>query len=75
DGTLFRKMLEDQKGPDVIARMIGLFHSLGIKTTIEGIETDQQRLEAITAGADELQGFFLKRPMAKEDLVQFVSKH
>ncbi len=75
DGTLFRKMLEDQKGPDVISHMIGLFHSLGIKATIEGIETNNQKLEAIGASADELQGFFLKRPMTKEDLVQFVSKH
>ena len=39
-----------------------LAKSLGIKTTAEGIETEQQRIIAALAGCDQLQGYLLGRP-------------
>jgi EAL domain-containing protein (putative c-di-GMP-specific phosphodiesterase class I) len=47
--------------------VVSLAKSLGIKTTAEGIETEQQRIIAALAGCDHLQGYLLGRPQALEN--------
>jgi diguanylate cyclase (GGDEF)-like protein len=47
----------------IINAMIGLGRSLGMTTTAEGIETEEQ-LEAVRGqGCDEAQGYFFSRPL------------
>jgi EAL domain-containing protein (putative c-di-GMP-specific phosphodiesterase class I) len=47
----------------IVGAMIGLGRSLGLKTTAEGIETEEQ-LEAVRQqGCDEVQGFLFSPPL------------
>ncbi len=69
DGNIFHDLTRNRTGSSAIRHLIALFKSLGIRTTIEGIETKEQKDSAIGAGADELQGYFLAMPMTKEDLL------
>ena len=54
---------------DVIVRsIVGLAHSLAIRVTAEGVETEAQRDALRQLGCDELQGYLLGRPAPAERL-------
>jgi len=57
------------KGADrtaIVRAVIGLGHALGMSTTAEGVETEEQ-LEVVRAeGCDEVQGFYFSPPLRPE---------
>jgi len=46
----------------VFANMVKLIHECGAKVIVEGIETRDEALTALEAGADFLQGYYFARP-------------
>ena len=48
--------------------MIGLARELGMKTTAEGVETEDQYRWLLEHGCTEGQGFLFSRPRQKDDL-------
>jgi diguanylate cyclase (GGDEF)-like protein len=58
----------DSKARSIFVAVVSLAKSLGISTTAEGIETEQQRLIAALSGCDQLQGYLLGRPQERERL-------
>jgi len=70
DGMLFRNLSKGPAGHDTIANLIALFSSLGVKTTVEGVESPEQEHDAIAAKADSLQGFLIKRPIPAAEILQ-----
>ena len=46
----------------IIASIVSLAHSLGMRVNAEGVETESQREALRRLGCDELQGFLLGRP-------------
>ena len=52
----------------IVSAVIRLAHELGLRVVAEGVETGGQRDILVRLGCDELQGFFLARPMAAEAL-------
>ena len=48
----------------ILKNIIQTAHDLGFKTLCEGIETEEQKLKAVEAGADLLQGYYFYRPMS-----------
>jgi diguanylate cyclase (GGDEF)-like protein len=56
-----------QSGSPVIRAIIDLARLSGLKTTAEGVETEQQRLFLTSIGCDVLQGFLLAEPMTAGD--------
>ncbi|MDA8291219.1 MAG: EAL domain-containing protein [Actinomycetota bacterium] len=60
------------EGEAFITTMVGLAHSLGMRTVAEGIEHADQRLQLTELGCDSAQGFLMSRPLgsdAASDLV------
>lgn len=54
----------DMTGNEAIVQaMINLAHAQGMKTTAEGIETNEQRAWLQALGCDELQGYLLSKPV------------
>ena len=53
-----------QGGSPVIKAIVDLARSSGLKTTAEGVETEQQRLFLTSIGCDVLQGFLLCQPLS-----------
>ncbi len=47
----------------VIRGLVATCHSLGIKTVIEGVETEEELAFAISVGIDSLQGFLFSTPL------------
>ena len=62
DRSFVNDLATDSKARSIFVAVVSLAKSLGIQTTAEGIETEQQRIIAALAGCDHLQGYFLGRP-------------
>jgi EAL domain-containing protein (putative c-di-GMP-specific phosphodiesterase class I) len=52
----------------VVDAVIRLAHSLGLRVVAEGVETVEQYATLIELDCDELQGYYLARPMTAEAL-------
>lgn len=52
----------------IVSAVIQLAHELGLRVVAEGVETKGQRDILLALHCDELQGYFLARPMAAETL-------
>ena len=52
----------------IVAAVIGLARELGMKTTAEGVETEDQYRWLLEHGCTEGQGFLFSRPRKKDDL-------
>jgi diguanylate cyclase (GGDEF)-like protein/PAS domain S-box-containing protein len=62
-------------GSAVIRAIIGLSRGLGLRVVAEGVETEAQ-LDALRAeGCDEVQGFFLSRPLEPGEFETFFRSH
>lgn len=68
DRSFVNDLATDAKARSIFVAVVSLAKSLGIKTTAEGIETEQQRIIAALAGCDHLQGYLLGRPQDLEGL-------
>ena len=56
----------------IVQAIVDLARATGLKTTAEGVETDDQKSFLRRIGCDELQGFGFSRPLAKEDADRLV---
>ncbi len=60
-------------GDSITASIIGLAHTLGLRVIAEGVEEKEQLDFLIASGCDEVQGYWLSRPLPADDLAQFLS--
>jgi diguanylate cyclase (GGDEF)-like protein/PAS domain S-box-containing protein len=68
DQSFVRDLETDKDDRAIATAVITLGHSLGMRVIAEGVETAQQ-LEILRAlGCDEMQGYFLSRPVPAEDM-------
>lgn len=75
DQSFVRDMTIDSEDAALVAAIIAMAHSLKIPVVAEGIETDEQ-LEFLTAkDCDMGQGFFIGRPQAFDDLLQWFKQN
>jgi EAL domain-containing protein (putative c-di-GMP-specific phosphodiesterase class I) len=59
----------------IVSAVIELAHALGLRVVAEGVETAGQRAILTDLGCDELQGFFLARPMPSAALLAWSAGH
>jgi EAL domain-containing protein (putative c-di-GMP-specific phosphodiesterase class I) len=57
----------------IISAVIGLGKSLGMSTTAEGIETEEQLKAVRSLGCDEVQGFLVSKPLPPEQATVWLS--
>lgn len=63
---------EDKADESIVKATINLAHSLNLKVTAEGVETDAQRQFLIKNNVDYLQGYFFSRPQSAVKLEQWI---
>jgi diguanylate cyclase (GGDEF)-like protein/PAS domain S-box-containing protein len=54
----------DAEGTAVVSAILGLAHSLGLRVTAEGVETEEQAEHLRSLGCEYAQGFLFSRPLA-----------
>jgi diguanylate cyclase (GGDEF)-like protein/PAS domain S-box-containing protein len=70
----FVSALETRSDADVIVRaVVGLGHSLGMRTCAEGVETDAQLAFLKREGCDEVQGYYFGKPMPAPEFERLYS--
>lgn len=72
DQSFIRDLRSGNDSRKIVAAIIGLAKSLGLRVLAEGVETDWQADFLRASGCDEVQGFLFGRPMAAthfEDLL------
>lgn len=68
--------LDGQSGSQAItSAIITLAHDLGMGVVAEGVETEQQLELLLSQGCDEVQGYFLARPMPAEQFKEYLVSH
>ncbi|MGZ9269018.1 MAG: putative bifunctional diguanylate cyclase/phosphodiesterase [Candidatus Binatia bacterium] len=68
DRSFIRDIRNDTHDAVIVASTISLAHNLGLIVVAEGVETKDQLVHLIAAGCDQVQGFYLQRPVAAADI-------
>ncbi|WP_407518982.1 bifunctional diguanylate cyclase/phosphodiesterase [Methylobacterium oryzisoli] len=63
DQSFVRRVPDDRDSAAIVRAIATLGSSLGIKTTAEGVETDQQSRFIADEGCDQIQGYLISRPV------------
>lgn len=63
DRSFILHLAAGPKGSALVATIISLGHSLGLKVVAEGVETEEQSRLLALLGCDEIQGFLYSRPV------------
>ena len=71
DQRLIRPLPDSARHRNLVASLIDLSRSLGVKVTAEGVETAVHAALLAEMGVDTLQGYHLARPMPLADLRAF----
>jgi len=75
DQSFIRDILTDATGARVMKALIGLGHSLDLKVTAEGVETQGQREFLEANNCDEMQGFHIGGLLAADQVGPLLASH
>jgi EAL domain-containing protein (putative c-di-GMP-specific phosphodiesterase class I) len=72
----FIKELETNSGDlSIVKAIVSLGHTLNMKVIAEGVETKQQLQQLQDNDCDEIQGYYLSRPISAENITIFVKNY
>jgi diguanylate cyclase (GGDEF)-like protein len=75
DQSFVRALAEGDEHPaSIVEAIVALGRSLGMRINAEGVETKAQAAFLVRVGCDELQGFYLGRPMPAERIASVILK-
>ena len=60
---------------ELLKSMSDMAHSIGLKTVIEGIETDAELEKISMVSPDYIQGYYFGKPMPVPEFMTFVSEY
>ncbi|MBX3670664.1 MAG: EAL domain-containing protein [Rhodocyclaceae bacterium] len=73
DRSFVQDVTTDRNDAAIVAAIIAMSHSLGLRTVAEGVETAGQLAFLRGQGCDEAQGYFLGVPMAPADFLALLA--
>ena len=74
DRSFIRDIRNDTNDAVIVASTISLAHNLGLTVVAEGVETRDQLVHLKAAGCDQVQGFYLQRPVPAAQIVPLLHK-
>jgi diguanylate cyclase (GGDEF)-like protein len=75
DQAFVRDILENKEDAGITRAIIALGHSLGLKVIAEGVETAEILAYLHAEQCDEIQGYFISRPLVAKEFVEFVAQY
>jgi diguanylate cyclase (GGDEF)-like protein/PAS domain S-box-containing protein len=72
DVSFVIRMLHDAATMTLVSTMISLAHSLGLSVVAEGVETEEQATALQGMGSDELQGYLVGMPVARDEVAELL---
>ena len=63
DRSLIRDITTDDRTVRLLEGIVSLAHDLGMRVTVEGVETEEQLALVKASGCDTIQGFLVSRPV------------
>ncbi|NMG76508.1 bifunctional diguanylate cyclase/phosphodiesterase [Aromatoleum diolicum] len=66
---------DDRNDTLLVEAIINMAHSLGLRVTAEGVETEAQHDFLRARGCDYVQGFLISRPLTADDFEAFARRH
>ncbi len=73
DKSFINDILTDADDAAITEAIIAMGHSLKLKVIAEGVETRDQLLFLDDLGCDEIQGYYLSKPLSEKDLLAFIT--
>jgi len=74
DKTFIHELPGNGEDAAIATSIIRMGHSLGLNVVAEGVETDAQRQFLQQQGCDEIQGYWLAKPMPGEQALAFIQR-
>lgn len=74
DKSIVDGITESQRDALIVRSTIDLAHSLGLKVTAEGVETNACFALLSAMGCDMAQGYLIAKPMSRQELVRFLDE-
>ncbi len=72
DKSFINDILTDPDDASITEAIIAMGHSLKLKVIAEGVETREQLVFLEDRGCDEIQGYYLSKPLSENDLAHFI---
>jgi EAL domain-containing protein (putative c-di-GMP-specific phosphodiesterase class I) len=67
DRSFIMEMTTGPEGLALVSSIISLCHSLKLKVVAEGVEAEEQFRLLRLLGCDEIQGYYVSKPLSAED--------
>ncbi|HWZ48395.1 MAG TPA: EAL domain-containing protein, partial [Herbaspirillum sp.] len=68
DRSFVRDIRNDNNDAVIVASIVSLAHNLNLKVIAEGVESKEQLMHLKIAGCDQVQGFYLQRPVPAAEI-------
>lgn len=72
DMSFVREIASNHNSRAVVASIISLAKTLSLKVIAEGVETEEQQNMLKDLGCDEIQGYYISKPLPVEDMKKLV---
>ncbi|WP_430462664.1 bifunctional diguanylate cyclase/phosphodiesterase [Thalassolituus sp. LLYu03] len=75
DRSFIHGMHADARKQTLVDTIINMGHNLGMRVIAEGVETQEDEALLISRGCDQIQGYFLSRPLPEDEFVRFLQNY
>ena len=72
DQSFILNLEKQTKGTAIVAAIISMSHSLGMKVIAEGVEKEKHMQMLLQLRCDQVQGFYISRPMTAAGFEAFI---